>query len=198
MKNLLKNKNVYRYIVCVVVVLFIALLLVRENTGILMSNQQKADKINEQISVMNYSRANELNEAYFKNSTDTQGKNYYKIFSNGIDICKQTNTKSLHEGLNVSRKIINSKPVIVDKKYTNKTNGYANYEVTVENKGENTLRYVEINVIFYDENGNIINTKMINTCDKIKPNAKKIVEGMVKIPSNAKTWSAEVVDYNNI
>ena len=40
MKNLLKNKNVYRYIVCVVVVLFIALLLVRENTGILMSNQQ--------------------------------------------------------------------------------------------------------------------------------------------------------------
>lgn len=198
MKNLLKNKNVYRYIVCVVVVLFIALLLVRENTGILMSNQQKADKINEQISVMNYSRANELNEAYFKNSTDTQGKNYYKIFSNGIDICKQTNTKSLHEGLNVSRKIINSKPVIVDKKYTNKTNGYANYEVTVENKGENTLRYVEINVIFYDENGNIINTKMINTCDKIKPNAKKIVEGMVKIPSNAKTWNAEVVDYNNI
>lgn len=198
MKNLLKNKNVYRYIICVVVVLFIALLLVRENTGILMSNQQKADKINEQISVMNYSRANELNEAYFKNSTDTQGKNYYKIFSNGIDICKQTNTKSLHEGLNVSRKIINSKPVIVDKKYTNKTNGYANYEVTVENKGENTLRYVEINVIFYDENGNIINTKMINTCDKIKPNAKKIVEGMVKIPSNAKTWNAEVVDYNNI
>ena len=198
MKNLLKNKNVYRYIVCVVVVLFIALLLVRENTGILMSNQQKADKINKQISVMNYSRANELNEAYFKNSTDTQGKNYYKIFSNGIDICKQTNTKSLHEGLNVSRKIINSKPVIVDKKYTNKTNGYANYEVTVENKGENTLRYVEINVIFYDENGNIINTKMINTCDKIKPNAKKIVEGMVKIPSNAKTWNAEVVDYNNI
>ena len=198
MKNLLKNKNVYRYIVCVVVVLFIALLLVRENTGILMSNQQKADKINEQISVMNYSRANELNEAYFKDSTDTQGKNYYKIFSNGIDICKQTNTKSLHEGLNVSRKIINSKPVIVDKKYTNKTNGYANYEVTVENKGENTLRYVEINVIFYDENGNIINTKMINTCDKIKPNAKKIVEGMVKIPSNAKTWNAEVVDYNNI
>ena len=197
MKNLLKNKNVYRYIVCVVVVLFIALLLVRENTGILMSNQQKADKINKQISVMNYSRANELNEAYFKNSTDTQGKNYYKIFSNGIDICKQTNTKSLHEGLNVSRKIINSKPVIVDKKYTNKTNGYANYEVTVENKGENTLRYVEINVIFYDENGNIINTKMINTCDKIKPNAKKIVEGMVKIPSNAKTWNAEVVDYNN-
>ena len=198
MKNLLKNKNVYRYIVCVVVVLFIALLLVRENTGILMSNQQKADKINEQISVKNYSRANELNEAYFKNSTDTQGKNYYKIFSNGIDICKQTNTKSLHEGLNVSRKIINSKPVIVDKKYTNKTNGYANYEVTVENKGENTLRYVEINVIFYDKNGNIINTKMINTCDKIKPNAKKIVEGMVKIPSNAKTWSAEVVDYSNI
>lgn len=197
MKNLLKNKNVYRYIVCVVVVLFIALLLVRENTGILMSNQQKADKINEQISVKNYSRANELNEAYFKNSTDTQGKNYYKIFSNGIDICKQTNTKSLHEGLNVSQKIINSKPVIVDKKYTNKTNGYANYEVTVENKGENTLRYVEINVIFYDKNGNIINTKMINTCDKIKPNAKKIVEGMVKIPSNAKTWNAEVVDYNN-
>ena len=198
MKNLLKNKNVYRYIVCVVVVLFIALLLVRENTGILMSNQQKAERINKQISVMNYSRANELNEAYFKDSTDTQGKNYYKIFSNGIDICKQTNTKSLHEGLNVSRKIINSKPVIVDKKYTNKTNGYANYEVTVENKGENTLRYVEINVIFYDENGNIINTKMINTCDKIKPNAKKIVEGMVKIPSNAKTWNAEVVDYNNI
>ena len=197
MKNLLKNKNVYRYIVCVVLVLFIALLLVRENTGILMSNQQKAERINKQISVMNYSRANELNEAYFKDSTDTQGKNYYKLYSNGIDVCKQTNTKSIHEGLDVAEKIINSKPVIVDKKYTNRTNGYANYQVTVENKGENTLRYVEINVIFYDKNGNIINTKMINTCDKIKPNAKKIVEGMVKIPSNAKTWNAEVVDYNN-
>ena len=198
MKKFIKNnKNVYRYIVCVVLVLFIALLLVRENTGILMSNQQKVDKINKQISVMNYSRANELNEAYFKNSTDFEGKNYYKLFSNGIDVCKQTNTKSLHEGLNVAQKIINSKPVIVDKKYTDRTNGYANYEVTVENKGENTLRYVEINVVFYDKNGNIINTKMINTCDKIKPNAKKIVEGSIKIPSNAKTWNAEVVDYNN-
>ena len=197
MKKFIKNKNVYRYIVCVVLVLFIALLFARENTGILMSNQQKADRINKQISVMNYSRASELNEAYFKNSTDTQGKNYYKLFSNGIDVCKQTNTKSLHEGLNVAQKIINSKPVIVDKKYTDRTNGYANYEVTVENKGENTLRYVEINVIFYDKNGNIVNTKMLNTCDKIKPNSRKIVEGSIKIPSGAKTWNAEVVDYNN-
>ena len=197
MKKFIKNKNVYRYIVCVVLVLFIALLFARENTGILMSNQQKADKINKQISVMNYSRASELNEKYFKDSTDTQGKNYYKLFSNGIDICKQTNTKSLHEGLNVAEKILNSKPVIVDKKYTNKANGYAKYEVTVENKGEDTLRYVEINIVFYDKNGKVINTKMINTCDKIKPNSRKIVEGMVKIPSNAKTWNAEVIDYNN-
>lgn len=188
----------YRYIICVVLVLLIALLFARENTGFLMSNKQKAERINKQISVMNYSRANELNEAYFKNSTDTQGKNYYKLFSNGIDVCKQTNTKSIQEGLNVAEKILNSKPVIVNKKYTDRTNGYANYEVTVENKGENILSYVEINIIFYDKNGNIVNTEMINTCDKIKPNAKKIVEGMAKIPSNAKTWNAEVVDYVNI
>lgn len=71
---------------------------------------------------------------------------------------------------------------------------YTNIYITVENPMDCEISYIEIVLLFYDENGNVIDSDWTNE-SKIPANSQKVIETMCKIPEGCKNYIAKIRTY---
>lgn len=197
-KSALKKKKKKSIIIIIVVILICIIIgggyYFTENYQI---PDYKANFIQDEIDKGNYSKAIDLANKYYKNDTykrDTRIEEINAMQVFGVKSMSEVKKKQEEKEYNELKQVVDELKnlPIENVECVSRGNGFTDVNITIRNKGDNNVNYVKINLYYYDENNNVIQSEWTNDSSTILPNATQTITKMTNVQFS--TVKAEIAD----
>ncbi len=187
LKSLIKNKKI-SILISIIAIMVISYLLIKP--PIADTVYQKIKDYDSEDSIAH------LNEVYPEDGgflglfEEKNKKNKIEVIGLLIEDIDKNIERQFGGSISDYNSVSISKVEIKDRRYNS---DYVDIDITVNNDGEKSVRYIKINLFFKDTSGEIIKSNWTNDNAIIKPGASQVITKMVK-QDGWRSVSAEIAD----